>query len=239
MLNQKCLVLKTRNFLTTRSHRIIKMNFHTSVLILVLVCLISKVHAFSLCRNAYMGVANKGVRNSCVLMGGRSLRDTSEKISRYPDGRERVIRPRAASTRDKSIAHGKVSRILKDELVDIITKADIKARNYPDLALLRGVSIPRIEFTSDVSIATVYFSIAGNSVEKRQVYVWLCNNMGQVRYSLSQRLRSLRRLPTMKFSLIDTQAQFYLSDTLDNISAEMKNIPVDDDIELEFEEDGL
>lgn len=218
------------------------MNFHTSVLVLVLVCLIAQFHAFSLhgLRGiTVLRVGNKGVRSSCVLMGGRSLRDTSEKISRYPDGRERVIRPRAASMRDKTIAHGKVSRILKDELVDIITKADIKARNYPDLALLRGVSIPRIDFTSDVSIATVYFSIAGNSVEKRQVYVWLCNNMGQIRYSLSQRLRSLRRLPTMKFSLKDTQAQFYLSDTLDSISAEMKNIPVDDDIEVEFEDDGL
>ena len=49
-------------------------------------------------------------------------------------------------------------------------------------------------------------------MEKRQIYVWLCDNMGQIRYSLSQRLKNLRRLPEFKFSLVDSQSSFYLND---------------------------
>lgn len=112
----------------------------------------------------------------------------------------------------------KVSRMLRDELADIIANCDIKATVYPDEALLRGVSIADIEFTADLSMAKVFLSILGNSVQKRQVYVWLCSNVGQVRYSLSQRLRELKRLPEISFSLVDTQSAFYFNDLMEEIA---------------------
>jgi len=146
------------------------------------------------------------------------------------------VRPRAPSTRNVNIARGKVSRILRDELIGIITTSDIKGFHKPDEHLMRGVSIPKIEFTSDLSIATVHLAISGNSVEKRQVFVWLSNHKGQVRHSLSQRLRDFRRLPMIRFSLVDTQAQDYLDETFEQISREYR-IPSPNDVEVEFEDE--
>jgi ribosome-binding factor A len=112
----------------------------------------------------------------------------------------------------------KVGRMLRDELSDIITGGDIKANVYPEERLLRGVTIADIDFASDLSTAKVSLSILGNSVEKRQVYVWLCNNIGQVRYELSQRLRDLRRVPEIRFVLANTQSAQYLNRVLDEIA---------------------
>jgi ribosome-binding factor A len=108
--------------------------------------------------------------------------------------------------------------MLRDELSDIIASGDIKANVYPEERLLRGVTVVDIDFASDLSTAKVSLSILGNSVEKRQVYVWLCNNIGQVRYELSQRLRDLRRVPEIRFVLVDTQSAQYLNKVLDEIA---------------------
>jgi ribosome-binding factor A len=89
---------------------------------------------------------------------------------------------------------------------------------YPEERLLRGVTVVDIDFASDLSTAKISLSILGNSVEKRQVYVWLCNNIGQVRYELSQRLRDLRRVPEIRFVLVDTQSAQYLNRVLDEIA---------------------
>jgi ribosome-binding factor A len=136
------------------------------------------------------------------------------------------------ATRHTTIGQQKVARVLRDELADIISTCDIKATVYPDESLLRAVSIADIEFSSDLGIAKVYISILGNSVERRQVYVWLCNNMGQIRYSLSQRLKSLRRLPELKFALVDSQSSFQLSDVMEEFAPDNR-ISAN---EVEFEE---
>ena len=112
----------------------------------------------------------------------------------------------------------KVARVLRDELSDIICSCDIRANTYPDTALLQGVTVTNIEFGADLSTAKVYLSIFGNSVEKRQVYVWLCNNIGQVRHSLAQRRKDLKRIPEIRFSLSDTQSEQYLHKILDGIT---------------------
>jgi ribosome-binding factor A len=132
--------------------------------------------------------------------------------------RKSSSRDKGVSTRHSDIMQQKVGRMLRDELSDIIASGDIKANVYPDERLLRGVTIDDIDFASDLTTAKVSLSILGNSVEKRQVYVWLCNNIGQVRFELSQRLRDLRRVPEIRFTLVDTQSAQYLNSVLDEIA---------------------
>jgi len=143
---------------------------------------------------------------------------------------------RMINTRSSGIGQQKTARLLRDELTEIICTCDIKAINYPDENLLRSVSIADIEFSNDLAFAKVYLSILGNSVEKRQIYVWLCQNVGQIRYSLSQRLKNLRRLPEFKFSMVDSQSSFYLNDIMDSISEEQKRQQTIDITNIDFEE---
>lgn len=136
----------------------------------------------------------------------------------FRGGLNKERRSRGKGDRSNVVAQKKVARLLRDELSDIITTADIKVSNYPPLLLLAGVSIPDVEFSSDFSYAKVHVSVTGNSVEKRQIYVWLCNNIGQIRHSLSQRLKRLRRIPDIRFSLVDTSSRYYLSQTMEDAS---------------------
>lgn len=130
------------------------------------------------------------------------------------------------------IKSAKVARVLRDELSDIICTCDIKAPVYPNEELLKTVSIVDIELSPDFSVAKVYITVSGNSVEKRQIYVWLSENVGQVRHTLCKRLRTLRRVPNVSFSLADTQASFYLNDIIDEF-AEPDDFDEDD---IDFEE---
>lgn len=144
--------------------------------------------------------------------------------------------PNRKNSPNSDILKHKVSRMLRDELTDIICTCDIKANNYPPHSLLQGVSVVDVDFGSDLSVAKVYLSVFGNSVEKRQVYVWLCNNIGQVRYSLSQRLKDLRRIPEVRFALADTQSSLYLSQILDEISIEQAKLSEGKHELIDFEE---
>eukprot|EP00286_Rhodomonas_abbreviata_P001832 CAMPEP_0181291144 /NCGR_PEP_ID=MMETSP1101-20121128/1806_1 /TAXON_ID=46948 /ORGANISM="Rhodomonas abbreviata, Strain Caron Lab Isolate" /LENGTH=174 /DNA_ID=CAMNT_0023395507 /DNA_START=137 /DNA_END=661 /DNA_ORIENTATION=- len=119
-----------------------------------------------------------------------------------------------------SLGAQKVARLLRDELSDIISnRGNVKASVYPDDHLLQSIAIANIDFSADLSIAKVYVSLLGNSVQKRQVFVWLCDNVRQIRHSLSQRLRNLKRLPEITFRLVDTQSSFYLRDMIDGFSS--------------------
>ena len=172
------------------------------------------------------GSGSGGGGNSSGGSGGGSENSSSKK--------------RMINTRSSGIGQQKTARLLRDELTEIICTCDIKAVNYPDENLLRSVSIADIEFSNDLAFAKVYLSILGNSVEKRQIYVWLCQNVGQIRYSLSQRLKNLRRLPEFKFSMIDSQSSFYLNDIIDSITEEQKKKKEDemmnDITSIDFEE---
>jgi ribosome-binding factor A len=134
------------------------------------------------------------------------------------------------------IKTAKVTRLLRDELSDIITSCDIRAVVYPEDKLLQTVSIVDIELSGDFSVAKVYISVFGNSVEKRQVYVWLNENLGQVRHSLCKRMKWLRKVPAVSFALADTQASFLLNDVMDDLAKDGEATVGDDD-DIDFEED--
>ena len=124
--------------------------------------------------------------------------------------------------RDNSIRQSRVARTVKIEVADIIGDVDIKAVNYPDEDLLRGTSVVDVDISPDLSYAKVFITILGNAVERRQVYVWLCENAGQVRYSLARRLRHMKRVPDLYFKLADSQAAADLVNLIEELGEEMR-----------------
>jgi ribosome-binding factor A len=129
-----------------------------------------------------------------------------------------------------------VSRSLRDELSSILFDIDIKAVTYPDENLLRSTSIVDVEVSADLTFAKVFVSVLGNAVEKRQIFVWLCENVGQVRYSLAKRLRHMRRVPEIFFKLSDNQASADLVALIDSLVPTGKDKAAADD-EFEFVEE--
>jgi ribosome-binding factor A len=88
--------------------------------------------------------------------------------------------------------------------------------------------------SSDLSFARIYISVIGNSVERRQVFVWLCENVGQIRFSLAKRLKHMRRIPNIYFKLSDTTEKANLLAIIDELSPKQdEDINIDD---FEFDE---
>jgi len=128
----------------------------------------------------------------------------------------------------------KVARSLRDELTDIICGVDIKASVYPSEDLLRCTSISEVEVSADLSFAKVFISVLGNSVEKRQIFVWLCENVGQIRFSLSKRLKHMRRIPDIIFKLSESQATTDLIALIDELAPKNRTV---ENYEVELTED--
>ena len=163
-----------------------------------------------------------------------SSRMINYKSTQLPAKREGSTESkRGGGSRDASIRQSRVARSLRDELSSIICDVDIKAVNYPDENLLKATTIVDIDLSADLTYAKVFVSVLGNSVEKRQIFVWLCENVGQVRYSLAKRLRHMRRVPEIFFKLSDQQGSADLVSLIDSFT------PVEskDEEEFEFEED--
>ena len=133
------------------------------------------------------------------------------------------------------IRQARIARALRDELTDIICDVDIKAAVYPNENLLRSVTITEVEVTPDLMFAKAFVSVMGNSVEKRQIFVWLCENIGQIRYSLARRMRSMRRVPEISFKLSDTKNVMDLMDLIDEVAPKTES--ADEDIEFEEDEE--
>mmetsp|Transcript_14632 Transcript_14632/g.21806 ORF Transcript_14632/g.21806 Transcript_14632/m.21806 type:complete len:199 (+) Transcript_14632:29-625(+) len=195
----------------------------TIIIVIVIVCQFASYSAFHSRKYAYSRI---------VLVRSNNKRDIATGSSR-PGNKVR----KTSNTPGNNVRQLKAVRVLRDEISDIICSGDIKANVYPDENLLKAVSIINIDLSSDFSIAKITISVAGNSVEKRQIYVWLNDNIGQVRHSLAQRLRNLRKVPQISFELADTQSAFYLNDVMDNFSSNLPSKGIDNFESVDFEED--
>lgn len=100
----------------------------------------------------------------------------------------------------------KFSRVIRDELAPLIANGKIKASRYPPLQLLKATSVSSIDLNKDMSIAKVHVNTNGNASQKRQVLIWLTENVKQVRYALHSTLRSYKRLPILSFHSGDEYA---------------------------------
>jgi hypothetical protein len=119
------------------------------------------------------------------------------------------------------VRKNKLARILSDELIQIVKVPLIKAKSYPSEFLLRGISFPRIHINDDFSHGNVYVSSIGNAVERRRVYIWLCENLKQIRFALHSRLRRFRRLPIIAFKLYDIEQSLSLYKEMETIKDEL------------------
>lgn len=184
--------------------------------------------------------------NSIYQLNSMRRADMEESSSKSKSNYQKNVRtnninPRRSNTiklpsLQDNIRISRYARSLRDELSDIICNADIKATNYPEDSLLQGTSIVDVEVSTDLMNVKVILSVLGNSVQKRQVYVWLSENVGQVRFSLAKRLKHIRRVPIIVFKLMDSQT----SDMMDIFEQEEmrranKKRVLDDTIE--FDED--
>jgi ribosome-binding factor A len=140
-------------------------------------------------------------------IGNRSDRESREKPFSKMDG----------------IRQARIARAIRDELSEIICEGDIKARVYPDEDLLKSTCITDVEISPDLAYAKVFISVVGNSVERRQIFVWLCENVGQVRYELVKRLRHMKRVPDIFFKLSDNRENSELLTLIDKVSSANNN----------------
>ena len=159
--------------------------------------------------------------NDNTGVGNRRVRSSSSSSS--------------SSSKTDSIRQSRVARSIRDELTDIICNVDIKANAYPDEDLLKATSIVDVDISSDLSYAKVYITVLGNAVAKRQVFVWLCDNIGQVRYSLAKRMRHMRRCPEIFIKLADGTSSHLLS-VMDEIAATANGNG--GDVQYEYFEEG-
>lgn len=138
---------------------------------------------------------------------GYTNRDNNNdrKSSSSSSSTSKPSRPARGPSSHDTIRLARFARNLRDELTDIIARCDIKTINYPDDDLLLGTSIVDVEVSGDMSNAKVIISVLGNSVEKRQVFLWLSDNVGQVRYSLAKRMKFIKKVPNIVFKLMDPQ----------------------------------
>ena len=155
-------------------------------------------------------------------------RDQQSPISgsSSPLKRERFV------SRNDGIRQARIARALRDELSSIITECDIKAVIYPDENLLKATSIVDVDISPDLSFAKVFISVLGNSVEKRQIFVWLCDNVGQVKFSLAKRLRHMKKVPDIFFKLADNKATADLIAVIEEV-APKRTLGENDDIDFE------
>lgn len=212
-------------------------------LYLVFQCLLQNSSAFAFSKTAI--IETRGIFRS--MAKGRS--GVSGDVKRFGGGRgsleRRPKRTNAGmsplSSFQSEIRKQRVARILRDELTEIICTADFDSSNYPEDGLLQGLCISSIELNADLSLAKVFITVTGNSVERRQIYVYICKHIGQIRHSLHQRLRSFKRIPIVSFELSDAPSRALLDQVLDEISTSNADNHADNDsdfsgVDNEFED---
>lgn len=101
----------------------------------------------------------------------------------------------------------RVGSLLQSEIADIIRKGyEVKAEDYLEDELRTRISVVDVECSPDIRHAKVAVSIYGETVDKREAFVWLVENAKSIRYALSQRLKDMRHVPEISFRQDDLSA---------------------------------
>ena len=190
----------------------------------ILLIIANQVESFSYI-NALSQKTGMRIGNTALFSVGRDRSSRSKDSSRSRSSQTR-------STPTDGIRQARVARNIRDELAEIICEGDVKANAYPSEDLLRGTSIADVEISGDLTTAKVFISVIGNSVEKRQVFVWLCENVGQVRFELAKRLKHMRRIPEITFRLSDTKAASDLVTLIDGLAPKPSVLTDEENIEF-------
>lgn len=107
----------------------------------------------------------------------------------------------------------RVGELLRAELSDLLR------REVNDPRLSQMVSFTRVWVSPDLSLARVYFSVLGGDEERQQTLQALTAASGYLRRLLSQRIRTIRRMPELSFFIDESMEQAArVSDLLAEIS---------------------
>jgi ribosome-binding factor A len=123
----------------------------------------------------------------------------------------------------ESKRQARVSQVMRAELADIVRRGDLKsAKALPD-TLRQKISVVDINMSPDLRSAKVFVSVFGESVEKRQAYAWLVEHSKHFKYSLAQRLSSMKSVPDVYFKETDISAAVDVMVTIDRLSEERRS----------------
>lgn len=147
-----------------------------------------------------------------------TMTNGKKSLHRSNSGEFRWNPAQFSSSMQRDIKKQRTARVIRDELVDIITTGSFDSLSSFDETQLLTVTVSSIELNGDLSTAKAVLSIGGTAVERRKVFVWLCKHIGQIRHSLRQRLRSMKRIPMVSFQLADTSADDFLDQFFDDLS---------------------
>jgi ribosome-binding factor A len=104
----------------------------------------------------------------------------------------------------------RVEKIIERELANILFES---AHNEK----LKFVSVTKVSLTKDLSIATIYYTILGNTGEIEATKKELENAKGYLRTELAHRI-DLRKTPELKFKYDESLAYGnHISEILDNL----------------------
>jgi ribosome-binding factor A len=137
------------------------------------------------------------IRHNPVLMAGRG----------NDRGKGRGDQDREKRTREPSKRQLRVGRLLQSTLSTVIRQGfPIKTSDWLDDHLRAKISVVDVICAPDLRNARVEVSIFGETVEKREVFVWLVNNAKAIRHALSQQLKDYRSVPELHFRQTDLGA---------------------------------
>lgn len=125
---------------------------------------------------------------------------------------------RKGGQEEKSMRQLRVGRMLQSTLADVIRKGyPIKTADWLDDHIRSKISVVEVNVSPDLANAKVEVSIFGETVEKREAYIWLVNNAKAIRYALAQELKDFRKTPMLTFRQVDLGAGSDIFSLLDKL----------------------
>jgi len=135
----------------------------------------------------------------------------------------------------------RVGSLLQSEIADIIRKGyEVKSEDALEDGLRSRISVVDVECSPDIRFAKVAVSIYGETVEKREAFVWLVDNAKAIRHALSQRLKDMRHVPDISFRQDDLSAgadMFHLLSQLEEDRKMRSSVRRNDGLEVDWSDD--
>uniref|UniRef100_A0A7S2DN30 Ribosome-binding factor A n=2 Tax=Octactis speculum TaxID=3111310 RepID=A0A7S2DN30_9STRA len=137
-----------------------------------------------------------------------------------------MSRGNAVSKGRESKRQGRVSQVIRSEIVTILRRGSMKymKKDIGD-TLRQKISIVDVHMSPDLRTAKVYVSVFGDIVDRRQAYSWLVMNSKAIKHSLAQSLSAMKTVPDLYFKETDLAAAVDVMTTIESIHAEASNLP--------------
>ena len=144
----------------------------------------------------------------------------------YPGSHERARRSQRVGT------------LVQQELATVLSRGDTRGSRQIEGGLRHRISIIDVDVSPDLGQANVKVSVIGDRKDKITATRWLQSNARHIRHELAQRLREMRRVPTLRFVHVDVGAAVDVMVTLDRLRAEREGRSATTGGDLDLSGDG-